>query len=112
MSDYCSKNEVKDLKINNHAALVVIQLLEVHLKLKATTLTPLSEVKKAVKVNIYLTLLTEKSSAVTMQILAFSKLTDEQKKDLIEKTEKANQLITKLHADVAQYIQDVSEMGL
>ena len=112
VSDYCSKEEVKELKINNNQALVVIQLLETHLQFKATTVTPLSDLKKAVKVSLFLTLISEKSTAVTSRILAFSKLTDEQKRELIEKTDRANLLITKLTTDVAEYIHNVAELGL
>ena len=112
VNEYCIKKEVKDLDLRNYAVIAAVDLLEAHLKLKATPTTPLSEVKKAVKVHVYLAVISERTTAVTSRILAFSKMTADQKQELIDKIDRANKLITKLTADVAEYIHNTAELGL
>ena len=72
----------------------------------------LSEVKRAVKVNLILANISEQSNLVTSRILAFSKLTPAQKQQLIDKVERSNKLFTKLTEDVSRYIQNTAELGL
>jgi len=82
------------------------------MKMKDVPATPLSEIKKALTVHLYLATISEASSSVTARILAFSELSKEQKLELITKIERANKLMSKLVADVNEYIQNMAELGL
>lgn len=112
VNDFCLKEEAKELKLNNHAAIAAVQLLEAHLEYKSSKTTPLSELKKAVKVPLFLTIIHENNCAVTSRLLAFSNLTKQQKEELIYKIDRSNKLVTKLTTDVAEYIHNTAELGL
>jgi hypothetical protein len=112
VGEYCQKNEVKELKLNANGAIALVEVLEAYLKTQKTPATPLSKVKRAVKVNLFLANISEQSNLVTSRILAFSKLTQPQKQTLIEKVERSNKLFSKLTEDVSRYIQNTAELGL
>ena len=112
VNEYCLKDEVKHLGLRNHRAIAVGDLLNAHLKLNQTPNTPLSEIKKAVNLHTYLVVISKESSAITSRILAFSKLTERQKQELIDRIDEANKLIATLTQDVSGYICNISEHGL
>ncbi|MEJ0088634.1 MAG: hypothetical protein WDM80_02625 [Limisphaerales bacterium] len=109
---YCQKDEVKSLGLNTHGAIALGDIMKVFLKIKEEKPSSLTEIKKSIKVQLFLAEISEQTTSVTSRILAFSSLTREEKEEFVAKIERAGKLIKKLNQDLDEHIYDVSELGL
>ncbi len=109
---YCQKDEVKNLGLNNHGSIALGDVLKAFLNIKQEKPSSLIEIKKSIKVQMFLANISEQTSSVASRILAFSSLTKEQKEEFVVKIERAGKLIKKLNEDLDEHIYDVSELGL
>ena len=97
---YCQKDEVKNLGLNTHGSIALGDVMEVFLKTKDEKPTSVTEIKRTVKVQLFLSEISDQLNSVTARILAFSSLTKEQKTEFVAKIETAGKLIKKLNQDL------------